>query len=71
LSRRPQKLSSKSYSQPAGRLYPQLCTPFERSQQPEAAQIGINVFAVEVKDVMFAAELKRAFADVLKAKQEG
>lgn len=39
--------------------------------QPEAAKIGINVLAVEVKDVMFPADLKRAFADVLKAKQEG
>jgi len=39
--------------------------------QPEAARIGINVQAVEVKDVMFAADLKRAFAEVLKAKQEG
>lgn len=39
--------------------------------QPEAAKIGINVLAIEVKDVMFPAELKRAFADVLKAKQEG
>ena len=39
--------------------------------QPEAAKIGIKVHAVEVKDVMLAAELKRAFADVLKAKQEG
>ena len=39
--------------------------------QPVAAKIGITVFAVELKDVMFAAELKRAFADVLKAKQEG
>ena len=39
--------------------------------QPEAAKIGINVLAVEAKDVMFPAELKRAFADVLKAKQEG
>src|SRR2546427_7308374 len=39
--------------------------------QPEAAKIGINVNAVEVKDVTFAADLKRAFADVLKAKQEG
>jgi regulator of protease activity HflC (stomatin/prohibitin superfamily) len=38
--------------------------------QPEAAKIGINVLAVEVKDVMFPTELKRAFADVLKAKQE-
>jgi regulator of protease activity HflC (stomatin/prohibitin superfamily) len=39
--------------------------------QPDATKIGINVQAVEVKDVMFAADLKRAFADVLKAKQEG
>jgi len=39
--------------------------------QPEAAQVGVTVLAVEVKDVMFPADLKRAFADVLKAKQEG
>jgi regulator of protease activity HflC (stomatin/prohibitin superfamily) len=39
--------------------------------QPDMAKIGINVLAVEVKDVMFAADLKRAFAEVLKAKQEG
>ncbi|HTX21162.1 MAG TPA: slipin family protein [Candidatus Aquilonibacter sp.] len=39
--------------------------------QPEAAKIGINALAVEVKDVMFPPDLKRAFADVLKAKQEG
>ncbi|MEW6306095.1 MAG: slipin family protein [Verrucomicrobiota bacterium] len=39
--------------------------------QPEADKIGITVHAIEVKDVMFPAELKRAFADVLKAKQEG
>lgn len=39
--------------------------------QPEAAKLGVNVLAVETKDVMFPAELKRAFADVLKAKQEG
>lgn len=39
--------------------------------QPDAAKIGINVLAVEVKDVMFPADLKRAFAEVLKAKQEG
>jgi regulator of protease activity HflC (stomatin/prohibitin superfamily) len=39
--------------------------------QPEAVKIGINVHAVEVKDVMFLADLKRAFAEVLKAKQEG
>jgi len=39
--------------------------------QPEAAKVGINVLAVEVKDVMFPADLKRAFTEVLKAKQEG
>jgi len=39
--------------------------------QPEAAKIGLNVLAVEVKDVMFPADLKRAFGQVLKAKQEG
>src|SRR5437667_6303258 len=39
--------------------------------QPEAAKIGINVHAIEVTDVMFPADLRRAFADVLKAKQEG
>jgi len=39
--------------------------------QPEAAKAGLTVHAVEVKDVMLSAELKRAFADTLKAKQEG
>lgn len=39
--------------------------------QPETAKIGLTVHSVEVKDVMFPAELKRAFADTLKAKQEG
>ncbi len=38
--------------------------------QPEAAKTGITVHTLEVKDVMFSADLKRAFADVLKAKQE-
>ena len=38
--------------------------------QPEAAKVGVNVLAVEVKDVMFPADLKRAFSEVLKAKQE-
>jgi len=31
----------------------------------------VRVLAVEVKDAMFPANLKRAFSDVLKAKQEG
>jgi regulator of protease activity HflC (stomatin/prohibitin superfamily) len=39
--------------------------------QPIAAKIGVNVLAVEVKDVILPADLKRAFAETLKAKQEG
>jgi regulator of protease activity HflC (stomatin/prohibitin superfamily) len=39
--------------------------------QPDAVKVGINVTAVEVKDVSLPNDLKRAFADVLKAKQEG
>jgi regulator of protease activity HflC (stomatin/prohibitin superfamily) len=39
--------------------------------EPQAVKIGINVFAAEVRDVMLPAELKRAYADTLKAKQEG
>jgi len=39
--------------------------------QPAAEKIGVNVLSIEVKDVMFPADLKRAFAEVLKAKQEG
>jgi regulator of protease activity HflC (stomatin/prohibitin superfamily) len=39
--------------------------------QPEATKIGIAVHATEVKDVMFPGDLKKAFAEVLKAKQEG
>ena len=39
--------------------------------QPDAAKIGVTVHAVEAKDVMFPAELKRAFTEALKAKQEG
>ena len=35
------------------------------------AKIGLTVHAVEVKDVMLPADLKRAFADTLKVKQEG
>ena len=38
--------------------------------QPEAVKIGIKVLGVEVKDVMFPAQLKRAFTNVPKAKQE-
>jgi regulator of protease activity HflC (stomatin/prohibitin superfamily) len=39
--------------------------------KPEAAKIGINILGVEIKDVVLPADLKRAFGDVLKAKQEG
>jgi len=39
--------------------------------QPEAAKIGVSVLALEVRDAMLPNDLKRAFAEVLKAKQEG
>jgi regulator of protease activity HflC (stomatin/prohibitin superfamily) len=39
--------------------------------QPEGAKIGISVLALEVKDAMLPNDLKRAFSEVLKAKQEG
>lgn len=39
--------------------------------KPSVEPIGVMVHSVELKDVMVAADLKRAFADVLKAKQEG
>jgi regulator of protease activity HflC (stomatin/prohibitin superfamily) len=39
--------------------------------QPDAVNVGLNVTAVEVKDVSLPNDLKRAFADILKAKQEG
>ena len=36
-----------------------------------AEKLGVDVLAVEVKDVVFPPDLKRAFAEVLKAKHEG
>ena len=39
--------------------------------QSDLAKIGVNILGVEVKDVMLPNDLKRAFADVLKARQEG
>jgi regulator of protease activity HflC (stomatin/prohibitin superfamily) len=36
-----------------------------------AEKLGVDVLAVEVKDVVFPADLKRAFAELLKAKHEG
>jgi regulator of protease activity HflC (stomatin/prohibitin superfamily) len=38
---------------------------------PEAEKLGVKVTAVEVKDVMFPGELKKIFAEVVRAKQEG
>lgn len=39
--------------------------------QGEATQIGIAVHSTEVKDVMLPGDVKKGFAEVLKAKQEG
>lgn len=39
--------------------------------QPQLTALGIQLHAVGVRDIMLPAELKRAFAEVLKARQEG
>jgi regulator of protease activity HflC (stomatin/prohibitin superfamily) len=38
---------------------------------PKVAEFGVTLLAAEVKDVMFAADLKRAFAQVVKARLDG
>ena len=37
----------------------------------EAEKIGVNALGIEIRDVTLPNDLKRAFSDVLKAKQEG
>ena len=37
----------------------------------QAEAVGVQVHAVEVRDVMLPGELRKAFSEVLKAKQEG
>jgi regulator of protease activity HflC (stomatin/prohibitin superfamily) len=39
--------------------------------KPLLSKIGLSVLAIELKDATMPAELKRAFVDVLKARQEG
>ncbi len=38
---------------------------------PRAEALGLQLLAVEVRDVMLPGELRKAFSEVLKAKQEG
>jgi regulator of protease activity HflC (stomatin/prohibitin superfamily) len=38
--------------------------------QPEAAKAGVNILAVEVKDMVFPAELQNAFTGAVRAKLE-
>ena len=38
---------------------------------PQAEAVGVQVHAVEVRDVMLPGELRKAFSEMLKAKQEG
>jgi regulator of protease activity HflC (stomatin/prohibitin superfamily) len=38
---------------------------------PQAEGVGVQVHAVEVRDVMLPGELRKAFSEVLKARQEG
>ena len=37
----------------------------------DTEKLGVSILAIEVKDLVIPADLKRAFAEVLKAKQEG
>jgi regulator of protease activity HflC (stomatin/prohibitin superfamily) len=38
---------------------------------PHAEAVGVQIHAVEVRDVMLPGELRKAFSEVLKARQEG
>jgi regulator of protease activity HflC (stomatin/prohibitin superfamily) len=38
---------------------------------PQATAIGVKIHAVEVRDVMLPGELRKAFSETLKARQEG
>jgi len=38
---------------------------------PQAEVVGVQIHAVEVRDVMLPGELRKAFSEVLKAKQDG
>ena len=38
---------------------------------PQAEAVGVKIHAVEVRDVMLPGELRKAFSEVLKAKQDG
>lgn len=40
-------------------------------KKPAAAQLGLSLEAVDVKDVMFPGDLKKIFAQVVKARKEG
>lgn len=39
--------------------------------KPKAQVIGVNVSQVEIKDLMFPADLRKAFSDLIRARQEG
>jgi regulator of protease activity HflC (stomatin/prohibitin superfamily) len=38
---------------------------------PQAAELGVQLHAVEVRDVMLPGELRKAFSEALKARQDG
>jgi len=46
-------------------------TQLRESIAPQADAVGVQVHAVEVRDVMLPGELRKAFSEVLKARQEG
>jgi regulator of protease activity HflC (stomatin/prohibitin superfamily) len=49
----------------------EISTRLREIVEPQAAAFGVQLHAVEVKDVMLPAELRRAFNETLKARQEG
>ena len=44
---------------------------FREVLAPQAEAVGVRIQAAEVRDVMLPGELRKAFSEVLKAKQEG
>jgi regulator of protease activity HflC (stomatin/prohibitin superfamily) len=48
-----------------------LSAPLRELIAPHAAAVGVQLHAVEVRDVMLPGDLRKAFSEALKARQEG
>lgn len=49
----------------------QLSQPLLEASSPQLAQFGLNLISVDVKDLMLPGELKKLYAQVVQARQEG